>query len=526
MAAGAKNEGGGYKMPILGQSRANVHTQEVHTLLSRHYFSGDLEASGKTYRIKSKLKYMFGNQLVYAYLNENECDEISPIVSIETLNDHKRAEKIFKEPLESTSTQKISRIEESVQAKRKTSKAHTAAAEAAIKRNSASEAESSCTVISDSEFFTELSEWKVDTSGVEDNKTGNVYCGNNSNSSVVLRPGEYDIVLIVDAMEVTGGYCGGKKSRKALTIEQLQALQVPFETRKLSIGDFIWVARDKRFWDRLQDDYTSEQGGGKKLTAKKNRELKEAAMARELVLPYIVERKRTDDLRSSIMDGRYKEQKQRLSQCGVLNKFYLVEEIGGRFVVDMQGNHRGIDRDVIEQAISNTAVRDGFYIKRTKTQGESMKYLATFTSALVQKYTTSRITLKSCPIQNIAWNQSDSLANTFSVSNSVEFLPNFVEFNELSRPDKPLSVREIFCNMLVSVKGLSPGMAWAISERYPTPHLLRSAYEDIANENLKEREKEVEKVLAGIPYDYPLSKKVPPGIAKIVGHLFSDASLN
>ena len=76
-------------------------------------------------------------------------------------------------------------------------------------------------------------------------------------------------------MEVTGGSAGGKKSRKNITVEELDSLGIAYETRKLSIGDFVWIARG----------YNNK----------------------ELVLPYIVERKRMDDLRSSIMDGRYKK---------------------------------------------------------------------------------------------------------------------------------------------------------------------------------------------------------------------------
>ena len=44
-------------------------------------------------------------------------------------------------------------------------------------------------------------------------------------------------------MEVTGGGAGGKKSRKNLTLDELEALQVRYETRKLSIGDFVWIAK-------------------------------------------------------------------------------------------------------------------------------------------------------------------------------------------------------------------------------------------------------------------------------------------
>ena len=44
--------------------------------------------------------------------------------------------------------------------------------------------------------------------------------------SFVLRSGTYDILLVVDAMEVTGGSYGGKKNRKLQTLEELEASQV------------------------------------------------------------------------------------------------------------------------------------------------------------------------------------------------------------------------------------------------------------------------------------------------------------
>jgi crossover junction endonuclease MUS81 len=41
------------------------------------------------------------------------------------------------------------------------------------------------------------------------------------------------------------------------------------------------------------------------------------------VLDYIIERKKADDLAASIIDGRYKEQKYRLKNCGAKNILYL-----------------------------------------------------------------------------------------------------------------------------------------------------------------------------------------------------------
>ncbi|CAM9424939.1 unnamed protein product, partial [Scytosiphon promiscuus] len=67
------------------------------------------------------------------------------------------------------------------------------------------------------------------------------------------------------------------------------------ETRQLPLGDMLWIAR-------REDDPTSE-----------------------VLLGYIVERKTASDLASSIVDGRYDEQKRRLKLSGLRRRIYLVE---------------------------------------------------------------------------------------------------------------------------------------------------------------------------------------------------------
>lgn len=63
---------------------------------------------------------------------------------------------------------------------------------------------------------------------------------------------------------------------------------VPFDVRKLNVGDFLWVAREK----------ATPTPGQLSLP-----------QTREVVLEYVVERKRMDDLAGSITDGRFREQK-------------------------------------------------------------------------------------------------------------------------------------------------------------------------------------------------------------------------
>ncbi len=71
-------------------------------------------------------------------------------------------------------------------------------------------------------------------------------------------------------------------------MKELNKTGVKYEVSKLNIGDFAWIARSK-----------SNRG----------------MQSTDIVLDYIVERKRVDDLCQSIIDGRYKEQKVIIKPC-------------------------------------------------------------------------------------------------------------------------------------------------------------------------------------------------------------------
>jgi hypothetical protein len=72
--------------------------------------------------------------------------------------------------------------------------------------------------------------------------------------------------------------------------QHLQEHGVNCVVRVLQVGDFMWVARRRRSMDEALLG-PGDDGG-----------------ERELVLGYIGERKRMDDLSSSIIDGRFREQ--------------------------------------------------------------------------------------------------------------------------------------------------------------------------------------------------------------------------
>nr|XP_020514334.1 crossover junction endonuclease MUS81 [Labrus bergylta] len=141
-------------------------------------------------------------------------------------------------------------------------------------------------------------------------------------SGARLLPGTYDIILCVDFIETTGG----STHRKQELVKELQRNGVAFDVRKLNVGDFLWVAREK--------------------VAPVPGQLR-APAGRELVLDYIIERKRMDDLCGSIIDGRFREQKFRLKRCGLRRPVYLVEECG------KAASHLSLPESTLQQAIVN-----------------------------------------------------------------------------------------------------------------------------------------------------------------------------
>ncbi|XP_053226159.1 crossover junction endonuclease MUS81 isoform X2 [Podarcis raffonei] len=232
----------------------------------------------------------------------------------------------------------------------------------------------------------------------------------------------------------------GPKSRKQDLVSELQRHNVPFSIRKLHIGDFLWVARERVLPAAGQ---------------------LQPPAARELVLDYVVERKRMPDLCSSIIDGRFREQKFRLRQCGISHPIYLVEESGS-------AQHLSLPEKTLQQAMTNTQVVDGFFVKRTRDLRESAAYLTLMTRQLTRLYEDK--TLLSCTKEELE--QERPLQPS---AGSCRLL-TFAEFNEGAVKNKAQTVSEVFARQLMQISGISGDKAAAILERYKTPASLLAAY--------------------------------------------------
>lgn len=144
-----------------------------------------------------------------------------------------------------------------------------------------------------------------------------------------------------------------RKSKRTLdaTILELKKHKIAFEVRRLSAGDFLWICRVS----------TGTTGDN------------------EYVLPYVVERKRMDDLAGSIRDGRFHEQKFRLLESGLSNLIYLIESRSN-------SQNLGLPLQTLLQAATNTQVQSGFTVKFTNSHMDSMRYLAVMTNLLIDMY--------------------------------------------------------------------------------------------------------------------------------------------
>uniref|UniRef100_A0A2D4PY69 Crossover junction endonuclease MUS81 n=1 Tax=Micrurus surinamensis TaxID=129470 RepID=A0A2D4PY69_MICSU len=167
------------------------------------------------------------------------------------------------------------------------------------------------------------------------------------------------------------------------------------------------------------------------------------------------------DLCGSIIDGRFREQKFRLRQCGLSHPIYLVEDANS-------AQHLSLPEKTLQQAIINTQVIDGFFVKRTRDIRESAAYLTIMTRHLTRQYANKM--LLSCTKQEL------EDGHPLQPRGGTCRLLTFAEFNEGAVKNKAQTVYEVFARQLMQVSGLSGEKAAAILEKYKTPASLMGAY--------------------------------------------------
>lgn len=250
---------------------------------------------------------------------------------------------------------------------------------------------------------------------------------NESDCNFELKAGTFEIVLVVD-------------QREKIDVVSLDGSVRRIETRTLACGDFIWVARPSNCspYDRTRD----------------------------LVLDYVVERKRLDDLASSIFDGRFEQQKLRLLNSGVRRPVYLIEDVGSLRASSLTSSG-------LAQAVVNILTHDGIDVEKVKNAAHANDYLMSMTKCLERLY--SKMDLISCSQERMKSGEAEK-----------NELMTFSEFQTKGAKIKNWTVREMFAKHLIQITGMSERRVSVIIKEYPTISALIKAYNECSSQKSKE----------------------------------------
>ncbi|PHH78835.1 hypothetical protein CDD82_2814 [Ophiocordyceps australis] len=274
---------------------------------------------------------------------------------------------------------------------------------------------------------------------------------------IKLPPGSFSVHLVLDVREVRA-----KTDRDYMQDELAKQGAKPI-MRSLELGDAQWIAKCN------DPSLLSSRG----------------AEGDEVVLDWIVERKRLDDLIGSIKDGRFHEQKFRLSRCGVQKVVYVIEEISMDTTVYQRYE------EAVQSAIASTLVVNGYFVKRTSKMDETIKYLARLTKMLKRDYECK--TLNVIPTQVLTARNYLSLVQHLRERDaSTRYYITYPAFASLASKSDMMTLRDVFLKMLMTTRGVTGERAIAIQKKWKTPYDFVKAFDGCGTgEQGKKRKREL-----------------------------------
>ncbi|KAH3684969.1 hypothetical protein WICPIJ_004048 [Wickerhamomyces pijperi] len=252
--------------------------------------------------------------------------------------------------------------------------------------------------------------------------------------------GSFEVMFITDNREVRS-----QKERNFFE-DKLVEYKVQVEKRELSVGDGMWIGKHK---------HTRE----------------------EVVLDYMFERKRLDDLVSSIKDGRYTEQKVRLKRTGVKNIFYVVEEFNTHS--DFQNM-----TDAIETCMSSTMTVSNFHLKRMRSIDETVQFIRRTTKAISAYYTGKRLLVLSPDNLRNQQSYKQVLTQFREKYPAEQVVHKYDTLDVMLSKSKLVTLKEQFVKMLMTISGLSLEKAIFVQRVFKTPKGLIESFHDTDSEVL------------------------------------------
>ncbi|KAI1107795.1 crossover junction endonuclease MUS81 [Jackrogersella minutella] len=272
-----------------------------------------------------------------------------------------------------------------------------------------------------------------------------------------LAPGTFEVHLVLDVREVRA------KTDRDYMQNELSKRGVNPVMRALELGDALWVAKckDANFLSRL------------------------GAEGDEVVLDYIVERKRLDDLISSVKDGRFHEQKFRLKRSGIKNIVYVVEEVS----MDAEALDRRAE--MVQSAIGSTQMVNGFFVKKTQKIDDTIRYLTRMTMLLKKQYESRPLLV--IPTEIItAQNYLPLLEHLRQKEPTADHHITYPAFASLASKSDMMTLRDVYLKMLMCTRQVTGEKALEIQKKWKTPYDFVKAYEDLGDgESGKKRKREM-----------------------------------
>ena len=232
-----------------------------------------------------------------------------------------------------------------------------------------------------------------------------------------------NIYLIVDLREKGAG-------NENFKVEILNkcSYQIPIEEKNLSLGDFTWIYKDQ-----LDGE--------------------------EYMIDFIIERKTLNDLSSSILDGRYNEQKYRLKNSQYKNTYYLFEgtELNTH-------NNSNISKDSINTAINNTLNIHNIKFFRTLSTKDTVNKLIELDTNIRKNFTF----LKDINGQKITYKK----------------------YLEIFAKTKNSSVEEIFLRQLRCFEHCGKKCVEVLNSCFQTPLEFYKLIQELKKENVDEKNME------------------------------------
>jgi crossover junction endonuclease MUS81 len=303
---------------------------------------------------------------------------------------------------------------------------------------------------------------------------------------IMLAPGSFTVELVLDVREVRA------KTDRDYMQEELGKRGIKTTVRALALGDALWVARCK------EPGWLARMG----------------AEGDEVVLDWVVERKRLDDLLSSLKDGRFHEQKFRLRRSGVKNVIYLVEEIS------MDATHFQKYEEAVQSVMASMQVVNGYFLKRTQKMDDTIRYLVSMTRLLKKVYENKQLNV--IPTRALtAKNYLPLMKHLRETQPTASHHISYPAFSSLASKSDNMALRDLFLKMLMCSKGVTGEKAIEIQKVWKTPNEFVKAFEQCGSGEEGKRRKInlVEARLGHLVGRKKISKTVSQKLAEVWGEV-------